>query len=117
MDFRGICMSWKLRAVCVALGWLLCASVSAKPPKLEARFLGDDTLLLDFPEPMRNWDNATRSDLVRIAPQLSTTCSWDSDTRLNCRLGAKIANATRYRIDVAAGLLTQTGRALGARTV
>ena len=108
-------MSWKVRAACAALGLWLCAPVAAGTPAMEARFEGSRSLLLEFDQPINNWDNALRADLVRTTPRLATTCQWDSDTRLDCHLDAAPAGATRYRIELAPGLVTQAGRPVGAQ--
>ena len=87
---------------------LLAATAQARTPVVEAKLDGLQAFNLEFAQPMQNWDNAVRADLVRVTPALPATCSWDSDTRLACRLGSPFALATRYRLDVAAGLKAQT---------
>ncbi len=107
---RGV--SW---IVCLAL--LGTTAVQARTPAVEARLNGLQEFILEFAQPMQNWDNAVRSDLVRVTPSLPATCSWDSDTRLACRSPSRFAEATRYRLDIAAGLKTQTGSVLAARAL
>lgn len=109
-------MAWK-KAVCVVAGLGLCVSVASKTPAVEARFENPKTLLIEFREPMHNWDNALRSDLVRITPALPAKCTWDSDTRLSCHLESAAAQATRYRIELTAGLALQSGKSLGAKAL
>lgn len=109
-------MLWK-DAVLMVAGLALCASAASKTPLVEARFEGAKSLLIEFREPMYNWDNAVRGDLVRTTPALPAKCAWESDTRLSCRLESAAAQATRYRIDVAAGLASQSGKPLGAQVL
>ncbi|GAB3102024.1 alpha-2-macroglobulin family protein [Lysobacter terrae] len=104
-----------LRGAVVALGLSACAAVSAGEAQVAAKFAGDRTLVVEFAQAMHTWDNAVRDDAVRITPALPAKCGWDSDTRLACALGQATAMATRYRIDIAAGLQTQGGERLKAQ--
>jgi hypothetical protein len=115
MRHRVSWMGKGIRAATVVLGLVMGASVLAKSPQLQARFQGTQTLVLEFPEPMQTWSNEVRGDVVRITPTLPATCSWDSDLRMTCRLAAAAAQATRYRIDLAAGQKTQAGATLPAQ--
>lgn len=104
-----------LGVACLAL--FVTASAQARTPTVQARLNGLQGFTLEFAQPMQNWDNAVRSDLVRVTPTLPATCSWDSDTRLACHLGGELAQATRYRLDIAPGMKTQTGAVLGAQAL
>lgn len=106
-----------MRAVATALGLAMCANALALVPQLEGKFSDAQTLVLEFPEPMQTWDNEVRGDLVRITPALPAKCAWDDDLRLACHLLQPAADATRYRIDLAAGLKTQAGATLDGRTL
>ncbi|QNP39555.1 alpha-2-macroglobulin family protein [Lysobacter solisilvae (ex Woo and Kim 2020)] len=86
-------------------------------PAVEARLAGAREVAIEFAQPMQNWDNAVRRDLVRTTPALPLACAWDSDTRLTCQAEQAFALATRYRLDLAAGLKTQTGKVLGAQVM
>ena len=76
-------------------------------------------LRIDFPQAMQTWENARRDDVVRTVPDLRPSCYWSSDTQLDCRFAedAEPAPATRYRIDIAAGLKTQAGEVLPTRVL
>ncbi|MCD9027278.1 hypothetical protein LDO26_03490 [Luteimonas sp. BDR2-5] len=103
-----------------ALLWGAAAPVAAQADAaaaVEARFMYDRSLQLRFPAAMQVWDNSVERQAVRLQPALPATCSWASDTQLDCRFdGAGPALATRYRIEVA-GLRTQRGDAWPATTV
>jgi len=104
-----------LWAVCLTL---LGTSIAlARTPPVEARLNGLQDFVLEFAQPMQNWDNAVRRDLVRLTPALPATCTWDSDTRLACHLDGRFALATRYRLDIAPGLKTQAGTVLAEQTL
>lgn len=89
----------------------------AQPRAIEARFSGDRDLVIDFPQPIQAWSNQAGDNGVRLQPDLSHACRWDSDTRLACRFDRDAPRATRYRIDLAAGLRTYTGANLPAQTL
>ncbi len=108
----------------VAGGWLsalwwLAASVQAAEPPVEADFEYRGALRLEFAEPMQVWGNEVRRDLVRLTPQLPLACRWDDDVTLACNVEGpdKARPATRYRIDLAAGLRTQQGATLPAQVL
>jgi len=106
-----------MRGAVFAVCAVVCAAASAGEGRLAAKFEGDRKLVVEFAEAMRTWNNGLRDDVVRITPALPSRCAWDSDTRLTCQLEHARADATRYRIDVAAGLKTQSGQALRAGRV
>lgn len=104
--------------------WLLSATAFAAPPpmvhadEVVAR-IDYRGLVLEFPQPMRIWDNERRDDIVSVSPHLPTQCTWNGDTVMLCRFEKEHepALATRYRIDLATGLKTQSGLDVGARTL
>lgn len=107
----------------VACAWLLgmaswtLAAKAADPP-VEAEF-SYASIELGFAEPMRIWDNQIRRDLVRTYPELPLRCHWSDDVLLECAIEppAKARPATRYRIELGPGLLTQEGASLGSRVL
>ncbi|MGO3126991.1 MAG: alpha-2-macroglobulin family protein [Luteimonas sp.] len=108
--------AWTRRSVGLAVA-LVCgfASCAAHAARIDASF-EHGGLQLRFSEPMRVWDNPRSDGLVRLQPELPTTCSWSSDLSLECDFGdASPTPATRYRIQVAAGLTTQQGVAVAPR--
>ena len=110
--------AWLRRSVGLAIALASgLASVDAHATRVEAS-LEHGTLQLRFSEPMRVWDNPRSDGLVRLHPELPTTCSWSSDLSLECDFGdASPTPATRYRIQVAAGLTTQQGVAVEPRVL
>ncbi|WP_156383507.1 alpha-2-macroglobulin family protein [Pseudoxanthomonas sp. Root65] len=107
----------------VAWAWLLAGvagpfAVQAAEPPVEADFSYDE-LQLEFAEPMRVWDNQVRRDLVRTTPALPLSCHWDDDVLLLCETEApaRPQAATRYRVDLASGLVTQQGAAVPAQVL
>jgi uncharacterized protein YfaS (alpha-2-macroglobulin family) len=106
-----------------AWGWLLgmagwSFAVQAADPPVEADFSYRE-LQLEFAEPMRVWDNQVHRDVVRTTPALPLACHWDDDVLLLCAIErpAEPRFATRYRIDLAPGLLTQQGKAIPAQVL
>jgi len=106
-----------------AWGWLLglagwSFAVQAGDPPVEADF-SYAAIELEFAEPMQIWDNQLHRDLVRTTPHLPLTCHWSDDVLLECAIDppAKAQSATRYRIELAPGLLTQEGRPLGRQVL
>jgi len=89
----------------------------AQDPAPEARFTESDQLVIDFPQSVQAWDNRVGDAGVRLQPDLPRTCRWDSDTRLTCAFETVPKAATRYRIDLDAGLKTWDGKRLPARTL
>jgi len=83
----------------------------------EAGFTDADQLVIDFPQSVQAWDNRVGDAGVRLQPDLRRTCHWDSDTRLTCAFETVPKAATRYRIDLDAGLKTWDGKRLPARTL
>ena len=106
-----------------AWGWLLgiagwSFAAQAADPSVEADFSYGE-LQLEFAEPMRVWDNQVVRDAVRTTPALPLACRWDDDVLLLCAIErpAEPRLATRYRIDLAPGLLTQQGKAIPAQVL
>ena len=93
------------------------SSVRAQDSTPEARFTASDQLVIDFPQSVQAWDNRVGDAGVRLQPDLPRTCRWDSDTRLTCAFETVPKAATRYRIDLDAGLKTWDGKRLAARTL
>ena len=83
----------------------------------EARFTESDQLVIDFPQSVQAWDNRVGDVGVRLQPDVRRTCRWDSETRLTCTFQSRLKRATRYRIDLDAGLKTWDGKRLPARTL
>ncbi|BDU15081.1 MG2 domain-containing protein [Lysobacter auxotrophicus] len=83
----------------------------------EARFTASDQLVIDFPQAVQAWDNRVGDAGVRLQPDQPRTCRWDSETRLACAFETAPKGATRYRIDLDAGLKTWDGKRLPARTL
>ncbi len=107
----------------MACGWLLgmaswSFAVQAVEPPVEADF-SYAAIELEFAEPMQIWDNQIHRDLVRTTPHLPLTCHWSGDVLLECAIEppAKAKPATRYRIELGPGLLTQEGRLLGRQVL
>jgi hypothetical protein len=96
--------------------WTLAAK--AADPPVEAEF-SYASIELGFAEPMRIWDNQIRRDLVRTYPELPLRCHWSDDVLLECAIEppAKARPATRYRIELGPGLLTQEGTSLGSQVL
>ncbi|MDR7193532.1 alpha-2-macroglobulin family protein [Luteimonas terrae] len=93
------------------------APVAAQATRIDAGFEGGG-LQLRFSEPMQVWDNPRSDGLVRLQPDLPATCSWSSDMLLHCDFGdLQPAPATRYRIQVNAGLTTQQGVTVAPRVL
>ena len=113
MTFRG-----SIGAVCAAAALAVaCSAAHAQAAAVEARFNGNRDLLVDFTEPVQAWDNRIGNAWLRVQPELPRTCRWDSDTRLACRLEREVTPATRYRIEITAGLKNQAGVDLPAQTL
>ena len=102
-----------LLVACLALASMTTQASAA--PAVEARLTGLQDFTLEFAQSMQTWDNAVRTDVVRITPSTPATCSWDTDTRLACHLDSKLAQATRYRLDISPGLKTQAGPVLAGQ--
>lgn len=117
MRRRECRMQKGILAALTAVGLALGGYAAAAAPQLKGRFQDAQTLALEFPEPMRTWDNDVRDDLVRITPALPARCAWDNDLRLACHLQQLATGATRYRIELAPGLKTQAGATLDRRTL
>lgn len=101
-------------AVVVALACGL-ATAGAQAARIDASFEGG-WLQLRFSEPMQVWDNPRDDGPVRLQPALPATCSWSSDLLLSCDFGeAQPTPATRYRVQIGAGLTTQQGVAVAPR--
>ncbi|MCD9006152.1 hypothetical protein LDO31_07880 [Luteimonas sp. XNQY3] len=118
MRAADVAGAWTRRSVGLAIA-LACglASVSAHATRIDASF-EYGRLQLRFSEPMQVWDNPRSDGLVRLQPELPTTCNWSSDLSLDCDFGdADPAPATRYRIHIAAGLTTQQGAAVAPRVL
>ena len=75
-----------------------------------------DMLQLDFNEPMQIWQNREETDRLQLSPSLPTVCAWNSDTQLSCWFsrGKTLQPATRYLATLREGLVTRSGRRLGA---
>lgn len=106
-----------------AWGWLLgmagwSFALQAAEPPVDADF-SYGGLQLEFAEPMRVWDNQVQRDVVRTTPALPLACHWDDDVLLLCAVTTPAAPrpATRYRIDLAPGLVTQQGKAIPAQVL
>ena len=106
-----------------AWGWLLgiagwSFAIQAAEPPVDADF-SYGGLQLEFAEPMRVWDNQVQHDVVRTTPALPLTCHWDNDVLLLCAITPPAAPrpATRYRVDLAPGLVTQQGKAIPAQVL
>jgi uncharacterized protein YfaS (alpha-2-macroglobulin family) len=118
-------MKGMIRCVAAILSSLACAGMASvataadATARIEAEFHGGYELVLEFPQPMQTWQNERRSDVVTLQPALPVQCAWGSDTLLSCEFEgeARPAAATLYRIAVAAGLKTQSGATLPARTL
>lgn len=82
-----------------------------------AHATGLDSVVLEFPDAMRTWDNLAEPVRIQGPGATPAQCTWDSDTRLRCRLEAALRGATPYRVKLAAGLTTQAGATLGAATL
>ncbi|MCD9095459.1 hypothetical protein LU699_06385 [Luteimonas fraxinea] len=118
MRAANVAGAWTRRSVGLAVA-LVCgfASCAAHATRIDASF-EHGGLQLRFSEPMRIWDNPRSDGLVRLQPELPTTCSWSSDLSLECDFGDAIPTpATRYRVQVAAGLTTQQGAAVAPRVL
>lgn len=106
------------RAAIGWMSWLLlsCAAFSAQAaPGVSAAFRYG-ALELHFDRPMQTWQNELAAGAVKLEPALPTTCHWQSDIALRCSFAEdkKAKAATRYRINLAAGLKTQPGQTLPA---
>ena len=112
------------------VAWVACALLLSGTPldvlagddaqgRIEADFQHHRSLRLQFPQPMQTWENRVDPQAIRLTPALPVQCTWTSDTLIDCGFapGASSTPATRYRIDLAAGLKTQTGRELPAQVL
>ena len=118
MRTTDVAGAWMRRLGGLALA-LACglAPVAAHATRIDAGFEGR-WLQLRFSEPMQVWDNPRDDGLVRLQPELPATCSWSSDLLLHCDFGdLQPAPATRYRIQVNAGLTTQQGVTVAPRVL
>lgn len=112
--------AWLLLAAALCLSASVPAQTRDAPARLPAALedaeLDEDGVTLTFAEPMQVWENRVETDRLQLTPSLPTSCSWASDTELSCSFGAdhKPRRATRYRGALAAGLVTRSGRTLGA---
>lgn len=104
-------------------GWLLgmagwSFAAQAADPTVDADF-SYGGLQLEFAAPMRVWDNQVQRDAVRTTPALPLACHWNDDVLLLCAIEPPAAPrpATRYRIELAPGLLTQQGKAIPAQVL
>ncbi len=121
-NVRATALSAAALFTCVMLLW--CAAPGAHAAAgtsgtIDAHFERSGNLRLEFPESMQTWDNRIEPQAIRLTPGLPVQCTWTSDTRIDCGFDdtAPPAPATRYRIHLAAGLRTQSGRQLPAQTV
>lgn len=97
-------------------GWSF--AIQAAEPLVDADF-SYGGLQLEFAEPMRVWDNQVQRDVVRTTPPLPLACHWNDDVLLLCAIAPPAAPhpASRYRIDLAPGLVTQQGKAIPAQVL
>lgn len=111
-----------MRRTCVVwlLGVVSSVVVAAVPDDdasaAMAKFESSAGISIAFGKPMRTWDNQATVDGIEFDPPADARCYWRSDTELHCSTddGESFADATRYRLRVAAGLQTQGGDTLPA---
>jgi uncharacterized protein YfaS (alpha-2-macroglobulin family) len=96
--------------------WSFAVQAADRPVEAEFSYAAIE---LEFAEPMQIWGNPLRRDLVRTTPELPLTCHWSDDVLLECAIEppVKAKLATRYRIDLGPGLLTQEGKVLGRQVL
>ncbi|HKN78909.1 MAG TPA: alpha-2-macroglobulin family protein, partial [Lysobacter sp.] len=107
-DTRMRAWGWGVVLSCVATG------AFAQKIDLDLSIYG---FSLEFEQAIQAIDNARAERLVRLAPAMPMVCEWESDTSLYCGFDEEAPLATRYRVDLAAGLRTVDGKAIGARTL
>ncbi len=76
-------------------------------------YTNDEQLVLEFQDAMQTWDGPELAKVITLRPSIPMLCSWNSDTEIACRFEQrKLQQASQYRIEIAAGLLTQAAVAL-----
>lgn len=111
-----------LCALSAAAAWPLAAQERATlpepvlPTEFEVDEIDPELLQFEFNEPMQIWQNREETDRLQLSPGLPTVCAWDSDTQLSCWFtrGKTLQPATRYLATLREGLVTRSGRRLGA---
>ena len=79
--------------------------------------LEDDTLTIEFSEPMRVLDNVELHDLVSSVPARRYGCVWQDDIELNCEIeGDPLPAATPVTLVLSERLQTAAGKRLPVRT-
>ncbi|MFZ5636282.1 MAG: alpha-2-macroglobulin family protein [Pseudomonadota bacterium] len=99
-----------------ALGWV--GGVGAAEPAVKAE-LAYRAVEFEFAQPMLVWaDDRQRAGVARIAPGGPLDCHWSDDLTLHCALPepGMLPDGNRVRVDLAAGLRTQAGETLPARS-
>jgi len=100
-----------------AWGWgvvLSCVATGAFAQTVDLRF-SSYGFTLDFEDSIQVIDNARAERLVRLTPARPMSCEWEGDAALYCSFEDVAPLATRFRVDLAAGLRTVDGKAIGAR--
>ena len=107
-------LAWAGRALLFfVIGWAvpgMAADPGAAGQAIQA-VIDRHELRIDFPVAMQVWHEGGGHGRVQLQPALLLECHWASDIRLSCRPGneARFALATRYRVTLAEGLVTQAG--------
>jgi uncharacterized protein YfaS (alpha-2-macroglobulin family) len=107
--------AWHRVAMCMAL---CAATATAAADEVDVSF-DEDTISIDFVEPMRTLPNVVPSGLVTLDGMPDPHCTWDDDTAIECALpeGSALQPATAYRVRIGTGLYTQTGAPVCARSI
>ncbi|MEH6420707.1 alpha-2-macroglobulin family protein [Pseudomonas sp. CGJS7] len=119
---RGPLRGWTM-GLAIALAATACWAHAAAPAEPEIQVEIDDyELSLDFDDSMQAISNRIEPGTVRLESMagkaVATDCHWDDDTRIACGFDNddRPVEATEYRVRLAAGLKTQDGRSLPARS-
>ncbi len=109
--------TWRGWLSAFTLALVATASAQTKPVAIKVELVGSSRLLLRFDTPMQTWDNQPEPARLTLKPAADNTCHWASDTQLACETATPLRDATLYQMRLAAGLRTQGGQTLGARTM
>ena len=95
----------------LALG-LAHPAFGAQPPVIEAVNLEDETLTIEFDQPMQTWDGYSMQHNIKISPEINCSFGWDDETQLVCdtyREEKHFKPATYYQVQIGEGFRSQEG--------
>ena len=100
----------QLLALLIAILWANVGASAAYPVRA---YINGEQLVLQFQEAMQTWSGPDLAKAISLEPSVPMLCNWNSDTEIACRFEqGKLQQASLYRIEIAAGFLTQSAVAL-----